>query len=280
MAKYRITAPDGNTYEINAPDDATEDQVMAYAQQNYKPAAKPSNSANNSDSAGLITGNRKPEKTFMRKVSESLAGAVGGSPAIADTLDAIQHHVMKPVHGLAQLTSHGLGLESAGRDDEALRQREESYQAHNGDSAGSYAGAAVGEVLPWMYGLGELRAAGILPTLKATKDVAGLLPKAANVAAKTGLLAGEGGLMGLVSPVTGEGDYASQKRSQVQTGAIAAPLLAAGAKGGIGAISGLGRLSRYLTPAGREAIANERVSKLFGESALPALRGAQGGPGG
>lgn len=35
MAKYRITAPDGNAYEITAPDDATEDQVLAYAQQNY-----------------------------------------------------------------------------------------------------------------------------------------------------------------------------------------------------------------------------------------------------
>lgn len=31
MAKYRITAPDGGTYEITAPDDATEDQVMEFA---------------------------------------------------------------------------------------------------------------------------------------------------------------------------------------------------------------------------------------------------------
>lgn len=32
MAKYRITGPDGNQYDITAPDDATEDQVLAYAQ--------------------------------------------------------------------------------------------------------------------------------------------------------------------------------------------------------------------------------------------------------
>ncbi len=37
MAKYRITGPDGGTYEVNAPDTATEAEVMAYAQQNYKP---------------------------------------------------------------------------------------------------------------------------------------------------------------------------------------------------------------------------------------------------
>lgn len=37
MAKYRITGPDGGTYEVTAPDTATEAEVMAYAQQNYKP---------------------------------------------------------------------------------------------------------------------------------------------------------------------------------------------------------------------------------------------------
>lgn len=35
MAKYRITSPDGQSYEITAPDDATEEQVMAYAQQQF-----------------------------------------------------------------------------------------------------------------------------------------------------------------------------------------------------------------------------------------------------
>lgn len=32
MAKYRITGPDGAVYEVTAPDDATEDQVMSYFQ--------------------------------------------------------------------------------------------------------------------------------------------------------------------------------------------------------------------------------------------------------
>lgn len=41
MAVYRITAPDGGEYEITAPDDATEEQVLAYAQQNYQSAAQP-----------------------------------------------------------------------------------------------------------------------------------------------------------------------------------------------------------------------------------------------
>lgn len=43
MAKYRITAPDGGTYEVTAPDTASEAEVLAYAQQNYQ--AKPTQAA-------------------------------------------------------------------------------------------------------------------------------------------------------------------------------------------------------------------------------------------
>jgi hypothetical protein len=39
MAKYQITGPDGKTFEVTAPDDATQEQVMAYAQKNFKMAA-------------------------------------------------------------------------------------------------------------------------------------------------------------------------------------------------------------------------------------------------
>lgn len=39
MPKYRITGPDGGTYEVNAPEGATEQDVLGYAQANYKPAA-------------------------------------------------------------------------------------------------------------------------------------------------------------------------------------------------------------------------------------------------
>jgi hypothetical protein len=39
MAKYRITGPDGGTYEVTAPDNSSEADVLAYAQKNYQ--AKP-----------------------------------------------------------------------------------------------------------------------------------------------------------------------------------------------------------------------------------------------
>jgi hypothetical protein len=35
MARYEITSPDGRRFEVNAPDDATQEQVIAYAQQQF-----------------------------------------------------------------------------------------------------------------------------------------------------------------------------------------------------------------------------------------------------
>lgn len=39
MPRFKITAPDGNAYVVNAPDGATQDQVLAYAKMNYKSTA-------------------------------------------------------------------------------------------------------------------------------------------------------------------------------------------------------------------------------------------------
>jgi hypothetical protein len=39
MAVYQVTAPDGGTYEYSVPDDTSPDDVMAHAQQSFKPAA-------------------------------------------------------------------------------------------------------------------------------------------------------------------------------------------------------------------------------------------------
>ena len=40
MPTYEITSPDGRRFQVTAPEGATQDQVLAYAQQNYsKPSA-------------------------------------------------------------------------------------------------------------------------------------------------------------------------------------------------------------------------------------------------
>ena len=67
MAKYRITAPDGGTYEITAPDDASQEQVLAYAQSNsQKPAPKQEPTKTN----GVLQG--------IGNTAENLAAAADG----------------------------------------------------------------------------------------------------------------------------------------------------------------------------------------------------------
>lgn len=41
MATYKITAPDGQSYNVTAPDTASQDEVMAYAQRSFKMAKQP-----------------------------------------------------------------------------------------------------------------------------------------------------------------------------------------------------------------------------------------------
>jgi hypothetical protein len=74
MAKYRITAPDGGTYEITAPDDATEDQVMAYAQKNYQGPAK------------VGAGDTAPEKEPPPSWRVAMNAANKGIAALPDAL--------------------------------------------------------------------------------------------------------------------------------------------------------------------------------------------------
>lgn len=57
MAKYRITGPDGASYEVNAPDTANQEEVMAFAKQHVENSGpKPNVSALESGARGAVQG--------------------------------------------------------------------------------------------------------------------------------------------------------------------------------------------------------------------------------
>lgn len=56
MAKFRITGPDGANYEIEAPDDASEQQILEYVQQNAKPQVSQLESAGRGALQGVTFG--------------------------------------------------------------------------------------------------------------------------------------------------------------------------------------------------------------------------------
>lgn len=285
MAQYFKDAL-GKMHEF--PDDATPDEIDAATRELSAPAA----SQPPADFSGVTTSvgggrERKPDG-LIRQSTENLFGQAG-----ANVLDAFQHHAMAPLHGVAQFVGHGVNAaankllpegsgvrqyvnKTVASDDAALRQREADYQGRVPDGAAATGGAVVGEVLPWMVGLAQLKAAGLLPNLPRVGSLSGTGAKTANIAAKTGLLAAEGAAMGVAQPVT-EGDYASTKAQQVGVGAVAAPVMG-------GAMAGVAKgstLANYLTAGGRGRIAEGRLAKLYGTdpATLTALRSGTRVPG-
>lgn len=92
---------------------------------------------------------------------------------------AEQHHLGNLAVGTGQLLAHGWNAQAQTYDpnnpirqsaanlargiDSYAQKREQEYQAAIPDNAASYLGAATGEVAPWMLGIGEARALGLLP---------------------------------------------------------------------------------------------------------------------
>ena len=85
MPKYRITGPDGQTYDVNAPDGASEQDVLAYAQRSFKMAGTPKASPTT------------PAKPFGQQLNDAIADvprqlgltARYGLEGVGDTLDFI-----------------------------------------------------------------------------------------------------------------------------------------------------------------------------------------------
>ena len=82
MAKFQVTGPDGQKYEVTAPDDATEEQVIAYAQQNMGKQSAMGGSPNAFKEAGKSDPVRSVISTLqgplMNFADEGLAAVQGG----------------------------------------------------------------------------------------------------------------------------------------------------------------------------------------------------------
>lgn len=74
MPVYEVKSPDGRTFEVTAPEGATQDQVLAYAQKNWKGPERVE-----------PTAPTKP-KTLMESGRDLLAGGVRGAGSIGATL--------------------------------------------------------------------------------------------------------------------------------------------------------------------------------------------------
>ena len=194
MAAYEVTSPDGQAFEINAPDDATEEQVMAYAKTQFASMNK----------EGKPTTDNKPKassRNWYDPVREALQGATFG---FADEIGAGIAAVPASV-----ATGRPLGETYRDMHTSLAGEREQYQKAHPGEALG-------------------LEVAGAIPTgLASGAKVLGAkaLANVPRWAATAGVGAGEGALYG--AGAADPGDTVSGAVKGGAIGGVAAPVAGA-----------------------------------------------------
>lgn len=179
MAKYRVTSPDGVTFEVTAPDDATPDQVQAYAQQNMP---KPEQAAPTTRMERLKT----PEMQAMLQRELLASPPVAVARGLKDIVDT-------GAQGLAWLYDKATGsdkptlesLVTGSKQGEAAR-----VAAMNKAGQDEFAAATDGQILPSIARVGGNLAVTSPILTRAGAAIATQLPRFGNAVATGGFSTG------------------------------------------------------------------------------------------
>jgi hypothetical protein len=142
MARFNVTSPDGQKFVITAPDDATPDQVMEYAQSQFKaPEAKPSATDGMSGVETLRAGIGRG----LTAAGRAAAGFLGNSP-LGDVNRAIHSVLPAGIPGrLPTAAESEAARMQAAKEDAALLQ---TRGGKVGNVIGSAAAAAPALLIP------------------------------------------------------------------------------------------------------------------------------------
>jgi hypothetical protein len=212
MPKYRITAPDGHTYDITAPDGATQEEVLAYAQQNYKPKADFSN-VRSRVLPGRATGSRQPfqRPQDMNAYERYLAG-VGKS--MRDTAAGFRQYAVDvagdPSNALGPLGKPILRAIAGDQFDEVAQRSPALQRVRDYGTQLREDEAALRRTLPGMSEDPEFAFGNVVGTLSQiiTPGVAlrGTIAGRAALPATIGGNALQGGALGTIQPIAREGE--------------------------------------------------------------------------
>lgn len=248
MAKYRITGPDGSTYEINAPEGASEQQVLDFAKQHFGGGGKPAEPAVSAPPGGLAMGLRDPidagAQLLRRAVPEPVAQAV----------DTFGNWLASK--GLPVAPSSGeQGVDAIVKD--VNRQYEQQRRAGEGGADPGFDWARLGGNMlnPANY-LGGGAVAG-----------ASTLKGLALAGAKAGAVSGA------LQPVVGEGDFWAQKGGQALAGAAGGAVLTpAAARAGEAVAKGVQSMVRSAarTTEAHPEVVRVQVTNILGSQGMDA----------
>lgn len=260
MAKYRITGPDGGTYEVNAPDGASEADVMAYVQRNAKMAKAPE---------------KAPDPT------DGMSG-----------LDKVRAGFGKAFSDLGQGVGQMVGLTS--REDVAETRKRDAALMNTGGGLGGNIAGNLAALLPTAFipGAATLPGAamigvgsGLMQPSTSTSEtlmnagIGGVASPAAILAGRGAVAAYQGG-KALVEPLTKAGQEriaatvlqsSATNPSRAAANAAKAKALVPGSQPTLAQIAddpGLAQLERTLlnnpeyAPALQQRFANQRTARL------------------
>jgi hypothetical protein len=280
MPRYQITAPNGQVFEINAPDGATEQDALAYAQSQFggnrslpvataAPAAAPQPQAAQppapqQESGGML-------ENLGRGAWQGVTDLVAGPAQLAGNAYV---SAVNSISGLKD-TQYAKDIKrNADQTNGLIRQNEADYQAATPGSVAAGVGRVGANVAGALAGGGGKAVQTIGQIGELLPFVAGAGQRAVTAGKLAGTAAGGAGLGAATSalaPVTEEGNYWANKAGQIGVGAgigAALPFAAQGAVSGGRYVGGAARsLVEPFTEAGQTRIAGDIVRRF-----------AQGGP--
>lgn len=238
MAKFNITAPDGSKWTVNAPDDASDQEVLAYAQSQWK---QPEPMQQNEMKAAPVDAPSGFKKGLRDPIDAGAQLLTNVLPESVVTAGNRFNNWLADKTGL-------VGRLPEGGVDQQAREGEAQYQAQR---------KAAGEA---GFDFGRLAGNVINPTNLA---LAAKIPQAASLGGRIGMGVASGTMFGGLQPVT-QGDFAEEKTKQMAFG---------GATGGlVPAVSGA--IGRVISP---KASVNPDIALLRKEGINPTIGQTLGG---
>lgn len=176
MAKFRVQGPDGAIHVFDGPEDATPEQVTAFAQQQFAPKSEPVTTP-------TVEKGMPQERTLMQEFNAPMAGLYKGFKNVSDTL----------VRGGASALDYVAGTDTRQAVEEAKKRDDAAYNRVYGNSAVAKTGEFASEIASTMVPVGLL-AKGVTKVAELAPSLAKYLtPVAESIASggfKTELAAG------------------------------------------------------------------------------------------
>jgi len=195
MAKYEITAPDGTRHEVTAPDEASEKDILAFAQSQFNaPKTGPDVS-------------RKASEMAAEGVSFPEALAVSAGQGFDKLAMGLKDATLA---GVERFGPKGLADLAKAERDQQKQQEQGNDQAYAGLKAGRPIATAAGEAIPSIMATGG---AGLLPSAAITGGMEALKHGTSEERTSRGIVGAGSSLVGgvigqkvasLLSPVAGK----------------------------------------------------------------------------